>query len=65
VLLRMSVILHRGRGAEPMPEVVLSGDTDRLDLRFPEGWLERHPLTRGDLEAEAAVLAPLGRLSFR
>jgi exopolyphosphatase/guanosine-5'-triphosphate,3'-diphosphate pyrophosphatase len=64
VLLRMSVILHRGRGAEPLPEVALSGDTDRLDLRFPEGWLARHPLTRGDLEAEAAVLAPLGRLGF-
>ena len=31
-----------------------------LTLAFPDGWLDAHPLTRADIEDEAAVLVPLG-----
>jgi exopolyphosphatase/guanosine-5'-triphosphate,3'-diphosphate pyrophosphatase len=27
-----------------------------VELRFPAGWLDEHPLTRADLEVEAAYL---------
>jgi exopolyphosphatase/guanosine-5'-triphosphate,3'-diphosphate pyrophosphatase len=32
----------------------------RLELRFPAGWLDEHPLTRADLEAEARYLKKAG-----
>jgi exopolyphosphatase/guanosine-5'-triphosphate,3'-diphosphate pyrophosphatase len=56
ILLRLAVILHRARTEEPAPPLELSPGKDALDLSFPDGWLEAHPLTRGDLEAEAAYL---------
>ena len=59
-LLRGAVRLHRGRGSTSLPAVELDLDGTDLALRFPEGWLDGHPLTRADIEDEAAVLAPLG-----
>lgn len=56
ILLRLAIILHRARTPEPVPPVDLAPGKDALDLSFPDGWLEAHPLTRGDLEAEAAYL---------
>jgi len=56
ILLRLAVILHRARTAEPVPAVTLRPGKDTLGVAFPDGWLEAHPLTRGDLEAEAAYL---------
>ena len=57
VLLRLAVVLHRNRSPEPLPELTLSADGDRLHLAFPAGWLDAHPLTHADLEQEAAFLA--------
>jgi exopolyphosphatase/guanosine-5'-triphosphate,3'-diphosphate pyrophosphatase len=57
VLLRLAVTLRRSRSPDPLPEFRLVGAKRTLDLRFPEGWLDRHPLTRTDLEQEAAYLA--------
>ncbi|MEF8793936.1 exopolyphosphatase [Thiohalorhabdus sp.] len=57
VLMRLGVVLHRGRSPEPLPETRLTARGDRLDLAFPEGWLDAHPLTRADLEEEAERLA--------
>ncbi len=65
VLLRLAVVLHRGRSRQPMPPLTLVANQQRLELRFPAGWLEEHPLTRADLEAEARYLRKAGvRLEF-
>jgi len=65
VLLRLAVVLHRGRSRQPLPPLTLVANQQRLELRFPPGWLEEHPLTRADLEAEARYLRKAGvRLEF-
>ena len=63
--LRLSVVLHRSRGPLPLPPIELTAAKNALDLRFPPEWLDEHPLTRADLETEAAYLREAGyRLSF-
>ncbi|MGC4093427.1 MAG: hypothetical protein QM756_37135 [Polyangiaceae bacterium] len=65
-LLRLSVRLHHSRSAEPLPKLELGADRTALQLTFPPGWLEERPLTRADLEEEAAMLQAVGvSLSFR
>jgi exopolyphosphatase/guanosine-5'-triphosphate,3'-diphosphate pyrophosphatase len=59
-LLRLAVVLHRGRSSEPLPPITLQVDRQRLHLLFPAGWLAAHPLTRADLQIEAAMLARAG-----
>jgi exopolyphosphatase/guanosine-5'-triphosphate,3'-diphosphate pyrophosphatase len=60
VLLRLSVRLHHSRSEEPLPALSLSAEKGRITLAFPAGWLEARPLTRADLEEEAAYLARAG-----
>ena len=63
VLLRLAVALHRGRGDQPLPVFGLKlakEDRRRLKLRFPESWLERHPLTQVDLKEEGEFLKAAG-----
>ena len=48
-LLRLAVVLHRGRSRQPLPPLKLTVNQQRLDLRFPAVWLDEHPLTRADL----------------
>jgi exopolyphosphatase/guanosine-5'-triphosphate,3'-diphosphate pyrophosphatase len=59
LLLRLATVLHRSRGAVPLPDFKLTGDKRRLTLRLPAGWLDAHPLTRTDLEREAQYLAQI------
>jgi exopolyphosphatase/guanosine-5'-triphosphate,3'-diphosphate pyrophosphatase len=56
VILRLAVLMHRGRSAQLKPNPVLTADDDTLVLRFPDGWLDEHPLSRLELEEEAARL---------
>jgi exopolyphosphatase/guanosine-5'-triphosphate,3'-diphosphate pyrophosphatase len=56
VLLRLAVLLHRSHSDESLPPLSLRGREDGLTLRFPEGWLESHPLTQADLEQEIGML---------
>lgn len=56
VLLRLAVLLHRGRSDAALPQFTLSVSDKGLRLQFPSGWLARHPLTRADLEHEAEYL---------
>jgi exopolyphosphatase/guanosine-5'-triphosphate,3'-diphosphate pyrophosphatase len=56
VLLRLAVLLHRGRDANPLPELRCMAHAKRVELAFPAGWLDAHPLTVADLEEEAAFL---------
>jgi len=66
VLLRLAVLLNHGRSPEPLPPFQLSADDQSLDVVFPDGWLDRHPLTRANLEREAEYLKPARlRLGFR
>ena len=56
VLLRLAVVLHRSRSKDRLPAINFSAEGKKLLLRFPEGWLEHHPLTHADLEQEAEYL---------
>jgi exopolyphosphatase/guanosine-5'-triphosphate,3'-diphosphate pyrophosphatase len=60
ILLRLAVLLNRGRSPRPLPPVAMAGGKKSLSVAFPEGWLDEHPLTRADLEAEAKVLKKVG-----
>ncbi len=64
-LLRLAVTLHRSRSPRStVPPLQLQANGDELRLTFPGDWLDRHPLTRSDLEREADYLASHLRLSF-
>jgi exopolyphosphatase/guanosine-5'-triphosphate,3'-diphosphate pyrophosphatase len=66
MILRLAVILHRGRTPDAVPPVALEPGKSALAMAFPEGWLDAHPLTAGDLENEAAYLEAADfRLTFR
>jgi exopolyphosphatase / guanosine-5'-triphosphate,3'-diphosphate pyrophosphatase len=60
VLLRIAVVLHRGRSPRPLPEVDARADGARLRLAFGNHWLGRNALTRADLEEEARILQTAG-----
>jgi exopolyphosphatase/guanosine-5'-triphosphate,3'-diphosphate pyrophosphatase len=60
VLLRLAVLLHRGRGARALPEIDLRPKGRSLEALFPKGWLEEHPLTAADLEQEVEFLRAAG-----
>jgi exopolyphosphatase/guanosine-5'-triphosphate,3'-diphosphate pyrophosphatase len=60
VLLRLAVVLHRGRSREPLPTIRLVPKGRSLELHFPRGWLRAHPLTIADLGQEVDFLKPVG-----
>jgi exopolyphosphatase / guanosine-5'-triphosphate,3'-diphosphate pyrophosphatase len=60
VLLRLAVLLHRGRSATALPPVELSARGRTLELRFPSRWLKEHPLTVADVQQEVEFLRPHG-----
>jgi len=60
VLLRLAVLLHRGRTDEQVPGISIQADGADISLRFPENWLEQHSLTRADLKKECRFLKAAG-----
>ena len=52
VLLRLAVLFHRGRTDEQVPDLVIKVDKNFVELHFPYGWLDQHPLTQADLGKE-------------
>ena len=60
LLLRLAVLLHRGRSSVALPEIGLTARQDALELRFPPGWLDDHPLTVADLQSEIEHLKTVG-----
>ena len=57
VLLRLAVVLHRGRTDVPVPPFKVTLRGQRIQLSFPSWWLNDHPLTKLDLDQEAAYLS--------
>jgi len=65
VILRLAVLLHRGRGSNIPSSVNISAQGQQVDLRFAKGWLGENPLTEADLEQEKTWLKAIGvRLGF-
>ena len=60
VILRLAVLLHRGRTAEALPKIELQPKPRALDITFPKGWLDSHPLTAADLDNEIEYLKAAG-----
>ena len=58
VLLRLTILLHRGRSATPLPPMELTAKPRTLEVRFPARWLKEHPLTVADLQLEIEYLRP-------
>jgi exopolyphosphatase/guanosine-5'-triphosphate,3'-diphosphate pyrophosphatase len=60
VILRLAVLLHRGRAGDSNPNPQLQVQGNALSLRFPDDWLATHPLTQVELEQEEGLLAAAG-----
>jgi exopolyphosphatase/guanosine-5'-triphosphate,3'-diphosphate pyrophosphatase len=60
LLLRIAVLLNRGRSSVALPEIRLTARLGSLEVRFPAGWLDDHPLTVADLQAEIENLKTVG-----
>jgi exopolyphosphatase/guanosine-5'-triphosphate,3'-diphosphate pyrophosphatase len=60
LILRIAVLLHRNRSAEPLPAVTLTGRPKTLELRFMVRTFRDHPLTAADLNVEIGYLREAG-----
>ena len=59
-ILRIAVLLCRRRSREPLPLIEAGAPDGQLELAFPPGWLDHHPLTRAGIAKEAEQLAAIG-----
>ncbi len=60
-LLRLSVMLNRGRSPADLPRITIEVDENLgMSLRIPKAWLSQHPLTAADLEQEVELLQAAG-----
>ena len=58
VLLRLAVVLHRGRAENTLPAFwVAPTGSGEIRITFPRKWLAEHPLTKLDLEQESEYLS--------
>ena len=58
VLLRLAVVLHRGRVENTLPAFwVAPSGPGEIRVTFPRKWLAEHPLTKLDLEQESEYLS--------
>ena len=60
ILLRLAVLLHRGRTDEQVSNISIRADESDITLRFPENWLKQHSLTSADLKKERQFLKKAG-----
>jgi exopolyphosphatase/guanosine-5'-triphosphate,3'-diphosphate pyrophosphatase len=65
VLLRLAVLLHRGRSSTALPQIELAPTPRSLELRFPARWLRDHPLNFADLQQEVDYLRLSGGFRLR
>lgn len=65
LLLRLGVLLNRARADVELPRLRVELEKKTMRIRFPRGWLGRHPLTQADLAMEADYLRAAGlRLEY-
>lgn len=65
ILLRIAVLLHRGRTDQPIPDIDITINNKTIKLNFPAGWLDEHGMTLADLIKEINYLDTAGyKLSF-
>ncbi len=60
VLLRLAVLLHRDRAEHDLSGLRIECQGERVELCFPDGWLDEHALTRADLDIEKKYLKAVG-----
>jgi len=60
LLLRLAALLNRSRSDQAPPTLGLAVAGDIVQLRFPDGWLDAHPLTHADLDEERRYLKRAG-----
>jgi exopolyphosphatase/guanosine-5'-triphosphate,3'-diphosphate pyrophosphatase len=60
IILRLAVLLHRGRSPVALPPIGLMPGSKSLELRFPARWLNDHPLTSADLQQEVDYFRAAG-----
>lgn len=56
LLLRLSVLFHRSHSIESIPKLTLQAENNKLTLLISKRWLDKHPLTRADLDSERGYL---------
>ena len=56
IILRIAVLLRRGRSDEQLPEISITAKDGKVQLGFPQGWLTQHALTEADLKQEKKYL---------
>lgn len=56
LLLRLSVLFYRSHAEESIPRLSLQAERSKLTLVISRRWLDKHPLTRADLDSERAYL---------
>lgn len=60
VLLRLAIVLNRSRSSSLLPAFEIYAEDKTLEVCFPAGWLDSHPLTGADLETEGGFLKAAG-----
>jgi len=60
VILRLAVLLNRGRSPAALPPIEVSATPKSLEVLFPARWLKDHPLTAADLQQEVDYLRAAG-----
>ena len=56
ILLRLSILLHRDRSENALPEIKAVAKNQKITLYFPDKFFNKHPLTLVDLQQEADYL---------
>ena len=60
VLLRLAVLLNRGRSPVELPPFELAAGANSLRIRFEKRWFSDNPLTQADLSQEQSFLQSRG-----
>jgi exopolyphosphatase/guanosine-5'-triphosphate,3'-diphosphate pyrophosphatase len=60
IILRLAILLHRNRHDEKLPDFRIGITKSRIELDFPDQWLNQSPLTHADLMQEADYLKSAG-----
>ena len=60
ILLRIATVLSHGRDDGLLPEYVLAVSGSKINLYFPDDWIEKHLLTAADFATECSYLNKMG-----